>query len=77
MIFADLTNGNISERQLELLTQAGINFKAAYSRNPDDYAVFENVDGVLVDTPQEALNFYEAGFHVAVFVDDTLQFWSL
>lgn len=76
MTFADLTDSDITERQWELLKQAEIELETVSSRNPGD-DVFENVDGVLVDTPQEALNFYEVGFQVAVFVDDTLQLWSL
>lgn len=76
MIFADLTKSDITERQWELLTQAGINLETVSSRNPGD-DVFEDIDGVLVDTPQDALNFYEVGFQVAAFVDDTLQLWSL
>jgi len=76
MIFADLTKSDITERQWELLNQSGINLETVSSRNPGD-DVFEDIDGVLVDTPQDALNFYEVGFQVAIFVDDTLQLWSL
>ena len=76
MIFADLTKSPITDRQWELLKQSGITLEEVTSRNPGD-DVFEDVDGVLVDTPQDALNFYEVGFQVAIFVDDTLQLWSL
>lgn len=76
MIFADLTKSVITERQWELLNQSGINLETVASSNPGD-DVFEDIDGVLVDTPQDALNFYEVGFQVAIFVDDTLQLWSL
>lgn len=76
MTFADLTDSDITERQWELLKQAEIELETVSSRDPSD-DVFEEVHGVLVDTPQDALNFYEVGFQVAAFVDDTLQLWSL
>lgn len=76
MIFADLTDSDITERQWELLKQAEIELETVSSRDPSD-AVFEEVQGVLVDTPQDALNFYEVGFQVAVFSGDELHFWSL
>ena len=76
MTFADLTDSDITERQWELLKQAEIELETVSSRDPGD-AVFEEVHGVLVDTPQDALNFYEAGFQVAVFIGDELHFWRL
>lgn len=76
MIFADLTKSDITERQWELLKQSEINLERVSVSDPS-HSAFEEVDGVLVDTPQDALNFYEVGFQVAIFVDDTLQLWSL
>ena len=76
MIFADLTDSDVTERQWELLNQSEINLERVSVRDPS-HSAFEEVDGVLVDTPQDALNFYEVGFQVAAFVDDTLQLWSL
>lgn len=76
MTFADLTDSDITERQWELLKQADVELETFSSRDPSD-DVFEEVHGVLVDTPQDALNFYEVGFPVAVFSGDELHFWSL
>lgn len=55
MIFADLTKSDITERQWELLKQSEINLERVSVSDPS-HSAFEEVDGVLVDTPRSRIS---------------------